>query len=225
MNSSRCRVYGKHVALRVRTFDVPRRSPEFDVMKLIFIVTAFVFLIGCVDQEETFDPNYELEQHLSLGFYSDLQSAFGTNSPPEGSELGVHSMVIASRNREGVDVFFDGVDVTLSGDAVQLSFDLRGLQSLSIPKSHVAACGMTCFGMEDQRVDLFLVTVNAVVTIPRTDRLLNWCWANAKPMLPGQTERQWLNGDGGLPSIDDFEDQLSSRSTYDDQVEKSCLGS
>ena len=60
--------------------------------------------------------------------------------------------------------------------------------------------------------------------IPSSTELLDWCWANKRPMFPAKVRRDWQYNGAALPQPGAFEEQLSSRDRYDEQKKQSCLG-
>ena len=175
-------------------------------MKPLVVALALVSLVGCSKA------------------YSDLENAFGVETLSTKVALETRDIMISSQRHPGIAGYRGVARVFLQDDSIGIKLLIPFSTPLSIPAYEVGACGMTCFGTDDQHVDLLIPRTGSKVIIPSSGALLDWCWKHKKPMLPTAAESDWLYKRVPLPQVTDFQAQLASRAVFDDQVTQSCLG-
>ena len=156
--------------------------------------------------------------------YSDLESAFGVKKLPESASLEAHTIVITSQRHRGAESYNDIAIIYASGNSIGIEVSVPFLKPVSIPANDIAGCSMTCFGTDDQHVDLLIPKTGSDIMIPSSKELLDWCWNNKKPMFPSGAQRDWQYKGLPLPPSSDFREQLKSRELFDEQTRQSCLG-
>ena len=157
--------------------------------------------------------------------YKDIETEFGNTEFPNNSvTLATKTFSVSSKHHRGVETFRDIASVSISSKGVSLDAGTPFSKRVLIPTSEIAGCAMTCFGTNDQRVNLLVPKTGTNVMVASSDELLNWCWANKKPMFSGKAKRDWLYSDAPLPPPGQFEEQFKSRQKFDKQKEQSCLG-
>jgi len=175
-------------------------------MKLLVAVLALFSLLGCSRQ------------------YEDLDAAFAVEAIPKTPSLDAHDLSITSQRHRGISSYRGISRVYLFDDSIGIEIRLPFSKPLRIPTHEIAACGMTCFGTDDQNVDFFVPRTGSKLSIPSSGALLDWCWRNKKPMLPERATSDWLYKSMPLPASDGLREQFSAREVFDHQVSQSCLG-
>lgn len=156
--------------------------------------------------------------------YSDLESAFRTDTISKESPLSARTIVLTSRLHRGAESYHGLATIRLSADSVDIDMSMPFKKPIRIPTDQIAGCSMTCFGTDDQHVDLLVPKVEVDIMIPSSEELLNWCWSSKRPMFPSSVRRAWQYKGSPLPPASDFKEQLDSRQSFDKQKTQSCLG-
>lgn len=174
-------------------------------MKTSLLLAVLLGLVGCSDA------------------YRDLASKYGSDRI-EGDVLAANSIVITSQARPGATSYRDTGTIRVGASSIGFDTGLPFMKPILIPASDIAGCSMTCFGSSDRHVDLLVPATGSNLMIPSSKELLDWCWANRKPMFSSEAHRDWLYKGTPLPSRDQYATQLKSRSAFDKQTESSCMG-
>ena len=176
-------------------------------MKPITLILLFALLSGCSE------------------IYEDLETAYGKNEASVNSvKLETKTFSVSSKDRKGIETYRGIASISISSKGVALDAGAPFTNSVFIPIEDVAGCAMTCFGTDDQRVDLLIPKTGTDLMVQSSEKLLSWCWKNKKPMFSGKSKRAWLYKNEPLPPSSDFEEQFNSREIFDKQKERSCLG-
>lgn len=176
-------------------------------MKVIALIFMIVLISGCSD------------------IYDDLETTYSKNKvPSDTTQLENKTFSVSSKKHEGIEAYRDIASIALSAQGVYLDAGAPFTKRVFIPIEDVAGCAMTCFGTNDQHVDLLIPRTGTDLMIQSSKTLLNWCWKNKKPMFSGKSKRGWLYNNESLPPSSDFEEQFSNREIFDKQKERSCLG-
>jgi hypothetical protein len=156
--------------------------------------------------------------------YSDLESAFEVEKLTVSPSLEAHTITITSLQHKGAESYYDIATIYTHPNSIDIKIDAPFTKPISIPSNEIAGCSMTCFGTDDQHVDLLIPKTGSDVMIPSSKKLLDWCWDNKRPMLPSSARRDWQYNGIPLPSPKNFQAQLESRELFDKQTVQSCLG-
>jgi len=156
--------------------------------------------------------------------YSDLESAFGVKKLPEALQLETHTIVLTSQRHRGAESYREIASIYVADNSIGINLSMPFTKPVSIPTEEVAGCSMTCFGTGDQRIDLLIPKVGVDLMIARSEKLLDWCWKNKKPMFPSSVRREWQYNLASLPPSSTYSEQLKSRELFDHQTKQSCLG-
>ena len=156
--------------------------------------------------------------------YADLETAFAVEQIKDAPALPTHTLAVSSRRHRGIELYSDTVTIHLSPDAIEIENSAPFRKSIRIPASEIAGCGMTCFGTQDQHVDLLIPKTESDIHIARTDSLMDWCWNSRKPMFSGVAKRMWKYAGFALPPPEAAREALKSRHNYNEQAMQSCLG-
>ncbi len=157
--------------------------------------------------------------------YQDIETAYGENEAPKNLvALEVKTFSVSSNNRTGIETYRGIASISISSSGVALDAGAPFTNRVFIPIEDVAGCAMTCFGTDDQRIDLLIPKTGTDLMVQSSEELLNWCWKNKKPMFSGKSKRNWLYNNEPLPPSSDFEEQFNSRETFYKQKKRSCLG-
>ena len=156
--------------------------------------------------------------------YSDLEDAFAAKNMVTTPALEQRSMVITSQKHRGAESYRDLVTIRLSVDSVDIENSTPFAKAIKVPTEEIAGCSMTCFGVDDQHINLLIPRTGSDLMIPRSEALLDWCWSTRRPMISGGARRNWQYHGVALPKAETFADPLNSRELYDAQVTQSCLG-
>ena len=176
-------------------------------MKQITLLFSLAFMSGCSD------------------IYADLEVAFEVKGQPaESKQLETKTFSVSSLNRKGIATYGDIATILISSNGIYLDTGIPLMKSVLLPTNEVAGCSMTCFGTDDQHVDLLIPKTGTDLMIQRSKVLLDWCWENKKPMFSGKSKREWRYNKVSLPPASEFMEQLSDRKKYDEQRKQSCLG-
>jgi hypothetical protein len=158
------------------------------------------------------------------GAYSDLEAKYAVGKASNSSPLEAHTIVITSQNRKGAESYHDLATIRASDESIAIEISAPFKRPINIPVSEIAGCSMTCFGTDDQHIDLLIPTTGSDLMIPRNEPLLEWCWRNRKPMYSAAAVRNWQYSGVPLPPRDSLKVQFDSRAKYDEQTKQSCLG-
>ena len=176
-------------------------------MKTVALIFTLALLSGCSD------------------IYQDLESAYGKNKSPEDSvKLETTTFSVSSTTRRGIETYRDIASISISSKGVALDAGAPFTDSVFIPIEDVAGCAMTCFGTDDQHVDLLIPKTGTDLMVQSSEAVLSWCWNNKKPMFSGKSKRAWLYKNEPLPPASNFKEQFDSREIFDKQKMQSCLG-
>lgn len=156
--------------------------------------------------------------------YKDLEKAFPSTTRSTSPPLKTRTIVLTSQKHRGAESYNDLVTIRLSSSSIELDNAAPFRSPVSVPVDEVTGCSMTCFGWEDQHVDLLIAKTGTDLMIPRSDALLEWCWSTRRPMVPGKSLREWQYQNVPLPGPEAYHEQLQSREAYDAQAKQSCLG-
>ena len=156
--------------------------------------------------------------------YPDLESAFGVETIPDGTKLSAKTIVLTSQNHPGAERYGELATIQLSRDSIGIELSLPFTKPISIPTDQVAGCSMTCFGTNDQHVDLLIPKTGIDIMIASSTQLLDWCWSAKRPMIPASITRAWQYHGTPLPPTSNFKEQFLSRDLFDEQKRQSCLG-
>ena len=157
--------------------------------------------------------------------YQDIETAYGKNKDPKSSvNLETKTFSVSSKHRKGIETYRGIASISISSKGVALDAGAPFTDSVFIPIEDVAGCAMTCFGTDDQHVDLLIPKTGTDLMVQSSEALLSWCWKNKKPLFSGKSKRAWLYKNEQLPSSSDFEEQFNSREIFDKQKVQSCLG-
>lgn len=177
-----------------------------DLLKRIAAVLTALALTGCTES------------------YSDLESAFGVEKLQEAPRLNARTIVLTSQRHGGAESYRNIATIYVSDHSIGIEVAVPFTKSISIPVEEVAGCGMTCFGTDDQHVDLLIPKAGVDLMIARSEELLDWCWKNKRPMFPSSVRREWQYKLVTLPPASKYSEQLASRDLFDKQTKQSCLG-
>ena len=153
---------------------------------------------------------------------SDLEAAFATQQPPSGKKADVRSMSITGLEKGDFTTFWDGHQVHLTADSMQV--DLPGRKALLLPAAQVHGCTMVCFGGEKWNVDLLVPMTGVSLSFEHSKDVYEWCWRNKLPMISGAATRDWLYLGKPLPPKQDLSESLASRDAYDKRAKAACNG-
>lgn len=177
------------------------------VMKIFLLLLCIPLLTGCFKA------------------YGDLESKYSGNKVPNGTQtIKSKTFSVSSVNRRGIESFHDIASIRISDEGVALDPGVPFTSSVFIPSKDIAGCAMTCFGTDDQHIDILVPATGSDVMIKSSERLLDWCWSNRKPMYSGKEKRDWLYNDKPLPPNRNFYAQFGSREIFNKQQVRSCLG-
>ena len=95
---------------------------------------------------------------------------------------------------------------------------------LFLPIDAIAGCSMTCFGTEDQHVDLIVPSTGSEISIPAVRLLRDWCWNSRKPMISGALLSEWKYSGATLPPPAELGQFPDSRDACDKRAYQTCLG-
>ncbi len=154
--------------------------------------------------------------------YAELSKFYGQVQISDSKPIPVKTISLS--HRKSVSSVYHHPEIRVLPHHVELTLGGPFMRSLVIPASEIAYCGMTCFGTDDQNVDLIIPRTESIIMIENKTEMLNWCWDNQKPIITGKDKRNWEYSGHPLPPISSYSAQLKSRTLFDKQVCQSCLG-
>jgi hypothetical protein len=175
-------------------------------MRIASAILCAVLLVGC-------SPSY-----------SDLEEAFPAKDLKDTPALEEHSMVITSQKHRAAESYHDLITIRVSAESVEIENTAPLRKAIRVPTVEIAGCSMTCFGVDDQHVNLLVPKTGSDLMIPRSEALLDWCWSTRRPMISSDARRKWQYRGVALPQSDTYAEQLKSRDLYNAQAKQSCLG-
>ena len=176
-------------------------------MKIIALLLILALVSGCTD------------------IYGDLEKAFEAEELPVlEANVELKTFSVSSQKRKGIENFRDIATVLISTKGIVLDAGAPFTKRVFIPTNEVIGCTMTCFGTDDQHVNLLIPKTGTSLMVQSSEALLNWCWENKKPMFSSKSKRGWLYKGVPLPPVTEFEEQFNDRKVFDEQKKQSCLG-
>ena len=175
-------------------------------MRIAFVFVCGFALLGCAPS------------------YSDLEDTFPAKNKMATPALDQRSMVVTSQRHDGAESYRDLVTIRLSVESIEIENAAPFRKPIQVPTEEIAGCSMTCFGVQDQHVNLLVPRTGSDLMIPRSEALLEWCWTTRRPMISGDARRKWQYSGVALPKAETYSQQLESRMLYDAQTKQSCLG-
>ncbi|KAB2915548.1 MAG: hypothetical protein F9K30_18985 [Dechloromonas sp.] len=176
-------------------------------MKASLLIVAAAVLAGC------------------SGPYDDLGQAFVAKTEPKGTSTDVRRLVLVSTRHRGALSYDRTMAVSLTADTVEIrpKFPFSLIEKgLDLPASQVSGCAMTCFGVQDQHVDLLFEEHGADISFDVPSQFIDWCWRNNLPMFSGDSKRGWLYSGRPLPTKTGY--VQVAKESYEKQAYRACLG-
>lgn len=155
--------------------------------------------------------------------YTDLVNVYGDDGDLGSANIKAGTFSVTSNKHRGIEAFHGTVRVRASIGNLEIE-PSRGTKKVKIPAADIHFCAMTCFGVDDPWVDFLVPKTGSNISIKGRSELLDWCWNNRKPIVPGDAAGSWMYSGGELPSPQKFSNQLSDRKLFDEKAQRSCLG-
>lgn len=158
--------------------------------------------------------------------YSDLEARYKTTDKPSVEVFRGQSIVLTSTTRRGAYSFneISGVAIEPAAIYLDVAFPFSLVEKpIRIPANEVAGCGKACFGKERQDSELYIPATGTTLGLKNIE-MVEWCWANRIPIIPGKLERDWKYNSAPFPDKNQFDKQFKSRDEYSHLMHQSCLG-
>ena len=159
--------------------------------------------------------------------YDDLEARFGSAEEKKGEETTVKTVTLISTHRDGAFTLREVVDVRLQNGSISMSVEppFGWLHKpISIPADAVAGCGKACFSKDRWQTELFITSTGTTIGFHNSNVIIDWCWKNRIPIIPGNIEREWKYKGGTLPRKESYSSQFESVDNYIYLAKQSCLG-
>jgi hypothetical protein len=176
--------------------------------------TSWFLLIACI--AGCFDPG--------SGPYADLEAAFPSKKGSHGKEISAKKIVLTSNRHKGAYTYGDTPEIRLSKESVYIDPHFPTMERIEIPINAVSGCGKSCFGSSKWDADILIGQIGVELSIPNSEDVIEWCWENRIPIIPGNSVSDWQYKQVPLPDKSSFTTQFSSREEYDRLVKRSCQG-
>jgi len=187
------------------------RAPHANVrcMKKIITLLSVIFLQGCAEH------------------YSELEAEYAIDSEDTSESFNISTVTLSSRTSKGAYNLRNNIDVTLNEKSIKLKVEFPFSymhKPIVIPAKDVSGCGKACFSKESWHTELYISKTGTTIGVHNSNTLINWCWKNKIPIIPGKIERAWKYNGASLPPKKEFSSKFKSQENYIYLAKQSCLG-
>lgn len=178
-------------------------------MKNILPLLFTLFIQGCAEE------------------YSALESHYGIKSEESSDSYNTSTVTLTSTSTRGAYTFRENIDVTLNEKSIKLRVEPPfsiAYKPIVIPAIDISGCGKACFNKNSWSSQLYISKTGTTIGVHNSNTLINWCWKNRIPIIPGDIERAWKYKGASLPAKSEFSSQFESVENYIYLAKQSCLG-
>ena len=159
--------------------------------------------------------------------YADLETLYANETADVSEGISGSTITLTSTNRSGAFTLREVATVAVKEKSVAISieFPFGALHKpIEIPASSVSGCGKACFSKDNWETELYLTETGTALGLENSNVLIDWCWKNRIPIIPGDIERAWKYKGKSLPPKEEYASQFESIEHYIYLAKQSCLG-
>jgi len=178
-------------------------------MRIFFSLLTILLIQGCADE------------------YSQLEKYYEVNPDEKSDSFNESTVTMISTSTRGAYTFRNNIEVTLNENAIRFRVEPPYgyfFKPIEIPANDVSGCGKSCFRKDLWLTEIYISKTGTTIGVQNSNTLINWCWKNKIPIIPGDIERSWKYKGASLPPKSQFSAQFESLDNYIYLAKQSCLG-
>ncbi|MGY0503859.1 hypothetical protein [Luteimonas sp. e5] len=153
--------------------------------------------------------------------YAHLEESYAVADIAGSPSLHDLSIKIGGPAHKAETGYADAANVYLGEDSISINLAIPRHQPLRIPVSDISGCAMSCTQPREREVDFLIGSKGTYLSLPSSNRLIDWCWEQKKPIYSGEIQREWRKG-AELPAPESMDTALSNKLGYRSAMSGSC---